>query len=129
MRVRWTIGIAAACAALAACEGANGFTGSQVGLEGGGGARAVGAITGSVIADGSGRGGVSVILVGRDSTTTDGSGAFTFSAVPAGTWQVSVRVPLGMTLAAGQTGTRTVTVADGGTSGATFILQSTTTVP
>lgn len=128
MRVRLKFGIAALCGVLAACEGANAFTGTQFGREGGTGG-GTGTIAGSVIADGSGAGGVSVVLVGRDSTVTDDSGAFTFGSVPSGTYQLSVRVPLGFTLAAGQTPTRTVSVSAGGTSGATFILQSTTTVP
>jgi hypothetical protein len=82
-----------------------------------------------VTANGAGQGGVSVILVNQDSTVTNGAGIFTLSAVPSGTYQIAVRVPIGFTLAAGQTSPRSVTVADGGTSGVTFILQSTTTVP
>ena len=130
MLVRLKIGIAAACTVLAAaaCDGANAFTGSQFGREGGG-AAGVGTIQGAVTANGSGAGGVPVILVGQDSTTTNGSGIYTFTDVPSGTYQVAVRVPIGFSLAAGQTATRTVTVAAGGTSGATFNLQSTTTVP
>jgi len=129
MRVRFRVGIATACAALAvaACDGANAFTGSTFGSSGGG-AASVGTIQGQVTADGSGRGGISVILVGQDSTVTNGAGVFTFSNVPASTYQVAVQVPIGFQLAAGQTGTRAVTVTDGGTSGVTFILQSTTTV-
>ena len=130
MLLRLKIGIAVALTALAAaaCDGASAFTASDVGLNGGttGG---TGTIQGLVTADGTGRGGISVILIGQDSTVTDGSGVYTFSPVASGTYQVSVRVPIGFALAAGQTATRTVTVADGGTSGATFILQSTTTVP
>jgi hypothetical protein len=130
MRVRLKIGIAAACTVLAsaACEGANAFTASDFGRSGGG-AAGVGTIQGQVTADGAGAGGVSVILIGRDSTVTNGAGVFTFGNVPSATYSVAVRVPVGFALAAGQTGTRTVTVTDGATTGVTFILQSTTTVP
>src|SRR5215212_5487423 len=112
MLLRLRIGIAAACTVLApaACDGANAFTGSEFGREGGG-AAGVGTIQGSVTADGSGRGGISVILVGQDSTTTNGSGVYTFTGIPSGTYQVAVRIPIGFALAAGQTATRTVTVA------------------
>ncbi|HEX6747921.1 MAG TPA: hypothetical protein VF092_11575 [Longimicrobium sp.] len=130
MLLRLKIGIAVALTALAAaaCDGASAFTGSDVGLNGGtsGG---TGTIQGLVTADGTGRGGISVILIGQDSTVTNGSGVYTFSPVASGTYQVSVRVPIGFALAAGQTATRTVTVPNGGTAGAAFILQSTTTVP
>lgn len=130
MRVRLKIGIAAACTMLAAaaCDGANAFTGSQFGRNGGGGG-GVGTIQGQVTANGSGAGGISVILVGQDSTVTNGGGIFTFSNVPSSTYTVSVQVPIGFAPVAGQTGTRTVTVTDGATTGVTFNLQSTTTVP
>jgi hypothetical protein len=127
--MRLQIGIAAVCTALAvaACDGANAFTG-DFGRTGGG-AGGVGTIQGQVTADGAGAGGVSVILVGQDSTVTNGAGVFTFSNVPSSTYSVAVQVPIGFALAAGQTGTRTVTVTDGATTGVTFVLQSTTTVP
>ena len=129
MTRRLRVGIAAACAALAAaaCDGANAFTGS-FGTNGpttGG----TGSIQGQVTANGTGQGGVAVILVGQDSTTTTGTGAFTFASVPSGTYQIAVRVPIGFTLAPGQTSQRSVVVTDGATSGVIFILQSTTTVP
>ncbi|HSU12838.1 carboxypeptidase-like regulatory domain-containing protein [Longimicrobium sp.] len=130
MRVRLKLGIAAACTVLAAaaCDGANAFTGSEFGRNGGG-AAGVGTIQGQVTEDGAGAGGVSVILVGQDSTVTNGAGVFTFTSVPSSTYSVAVQVPLGFALVAGQTATRTVTVTDGATTGVTFNLQSTTTVP
>lgn len=127
MRIRPRIGIAAACAlAAAACDGSNLFSGAF-----GTGAlpTGTGTVQGSVLADGTGAGGVSVILVSQDSTVTDPSGVFTFDSIPAATYTLAVRVPIGFTLAAGQTGTRSVTVTTGATSGATFVLQRTTTVP
>lgn len=128
MTRRVRLGVAAAACAMlaaAACDGANGLTG-RFGTNGSG--AGTGTIQGQVTADGTGQGGVSVILVNQDSTVTSGSGTFTFSSVPSGTYQISVRVPIGFTLAAGQTSTRAVTVTDGTTTGVTFILQSTTTV-
>ena len=115
----------------AACDGANAFTGTGggFGFTGGSGAASTGRITGNVSADGTGLGGVSVIVVGRDSTTTDGTGAFAFDSVPAGTYTVSVQVPIGYSLAAGQTTTQNANVTSGGTTGLTFLLTRTTTVP
>ncbi|HET7232933.1 MAG TPA: hypothetical protein VFJ16_23190 [Longimicrobium sp.] len=128
MSVRPWLAIAVACGALAAaaCEGSNVF-GTQV--TSGTGATGTGQVQGSVLAGGSGLGAVPVVLVGQDSTQTDASGVFTFDSLAAATYTVSVRVPIGYTLAAGQTSTRSVTVGTGGTAGATFILQRTTTVP
>jgi len=121
------LGVAMVCAALAAaaCD-AGGFTGSFGRVGGAGG---TGTIQGLVTANGAGQGGISVILVNQDSTVTNGTGAFVFDSVAAGTYQVAVRVPIGFTLVAGQTSQRSVTVTPGATSGANFALQSTTTVP
>jgi hypothetical protein len=128
MNVRLRIGIAAACATLAAaaCNGSNLFSG-QVGT--GVTPTGTGTVQGSVLADGTGAVGVPVVLVGRDSTQTDVNGVFTFDSVPAATYTLAVRVPVGFTLAAGQTGSRSISVTTGATSGATFVLQRTTTVP
>jgi hypothetical protein len=128
MTRRVRLGVVAACAALAAaaCDGANALTG-RFGTTGS--PAGTGAIQGQVTANGTGQGGIPVVLVNQDSTVTSGSGAFAFSSVPSGTYQIAVRVPIGFTLAAGQTSPRAVTVSDGTTSGVTFILQSTTTVP
>lgn len=129
MSRRVRVGIAAAITALAAaaCD-ASSFTGTTFGTAGGA-VGGTGTISGTVTADGSGQGGVSVILVNQDSTTTTGSGAFTFASVPSGTYQIAVRVPIGLTLAAGQTSPRSVIVTNGTNTGVSFILQSTTTVP
>jgi hypothetical protein len=129
MNARIRVGIAAACAALAAaaCDGANAFTGSfgTNGSNSGG----TGSVQGQVTANGAGQGGVSVILVNQDSTVTNGAGIFTFATVPSGTYQIAVRVPIGFTMVAGQTSQRTVVVTDGTSTGVNFSLQSTTTVP
>lgn len=129
MNVRPWIAIVAACCALAAaaCEGSNVFGSNSLGSSGT--TARTGTVQGSVLAGGSGLGAVPVILVGQDSTSTDATGVFRFDSLAAATYTVSVRVPLGYTLAAGQTGTQNVTVGAGGTAGATFILQRTTTVP
>ncbi|HEX8830916.1 MAG TPA: carboxypeptidase-like regulatory domain-containing protein [Longimicrobium sp.] len=129
MSVRPWLAIAVACGALAAaaCDGSNLF-GGTVDVPGNGGA-GTSRVQGSVLADGSGVGAVPVILVGQDSTQTNASGVFVFDSLAAATYTVSVRVPLGFTLAAGQTSTRSVTVGTGGTAGASFILQRVTTVP
>lgn len=123
------VGIAAAITALAAaaCD-ASSFTGTTFGSSGGA-VSGNGTVSGTVTADGSGQGGVSVILINQDSTTTTGTGAFSFPSVPSGTYQITVRVPIGFTLAAGQTSPRNVVVTSGTNTGVSFILQSITTVP
>lgn len=129
MNVRPWIAVCAACCALAAaaCDGSNlfgsGAVGTSVTI-----ARSA-TVQGSVLVGGSGLGDVPVILVGQDSTSTDATGVFRFDSLAAATYTVSVRVPLGYSLAAGQTGTKNVTVGAGGTASATFILQQTSTVP
>lgn len=127
MNVRLWIGLSAACCALAAaCDGSNVF---GTGLGTNGSSTSTATVQGSVLAGSSGLGAVPVILVGQDSTDTDANGVFVFDSLAAATYTLSVRIPLGYTLAAGQTATRTVTVGAGGTSGVTIILQRTSTVP
>lgn len=132
MTRRLRFGVAAACAviAAAACDGASTFTGNTFGSTGGSPSSGTGSIQGQVTANGSGQGGISVILINQDSTVTTGTGAFAFDSVASGTYQIAVRVPIGFTLAAGQTSQRSVVVTSGTTSGVTFILQgSTITIP
>ena len=129
MTRRVRVGIAAAITALAvaACD-ASSFTGTTFGISGGPVA-GTGSVSGTVTADGSGQGGVLVILINQDSTTTTGTGAFSFPSVPSGVYQIAVIVPIGFTLAAGQASPRTVSVTSGSNTGVSFILQSITTVP
>jgi hypothetical protein len=128
MNVRLWVGMSAACCALAAaCDGSNVF-GTGLGTNHGT-SSGTATVQGSVLAGGSGLGAVPVILVGQDSTNTDANGVFVFDSLAAATYTLAVRIPLGYTLAAGQTATRPVTVGAGGTSGVTIILQRTTTVP
>jgi hypothetical protein len=87
------------------------------------------AVTGRVTTATGGVGGVNVVLVGRDSVQTDGNGAYAFRSIPAGTYTVSVRVPVGFALAAGTSANQSVTVGVGGTGTADFTLQQTTTTP
>jgi hypothetical protein len=67
-----------------------------------------------VVTAGSPLGGVSIILVNRDSTVTDGAGRYRFANLPASTYSVSIRVPLNHALAPGDSATRTVGVGAGG---------------
>lgn len=126
-RVRMGI-VACAVAAAAACSGANAFTGTDFG-NGAGSVPQTGDIEGQVSADGAGLGGVAVVLVGRDSVQTDGSGVFRFEGLAAGTYPVTVRVPIGFALAPGETGTQNVAVAGGSTATANFALNRTTGTP
>jgi hypothetical protein len=122
MNARLRVAAVMACAALAAaaCDAGGAFTGA-FGTNGG-----TGSIQGQVTANGTGLGGVTVVLVNRDSTVTTAAGVFTFPSVAAGTYQIAARVPFGFTLAAGETSPRSVTVTNGANTGVTFILQSTT---
>ncbi|HEU4561880.1 MAG TPA: hypothetical protein VFS20_28905 [Longimicrobium sp.] len=130
MSVRPWIGIAAAFSLLAAaaCD-ASGLFSSTAPFGGGGIVTGSGTVQGSVLSGGSGLGGVPVVLIGRDSTQTASNGVFAFDSLPAATYQLAVRVPIGYALAAGQTATRSVSVSSGATTGITFVLQQTTTVP
>lgn len=110
--------------ALAACGG-NVFGSARVPVDGNGGT--AGTITGQVQAEGSGLGGVTVLLGTRDSTVTSAAGTFAFTSLAASTYNVAVRVPLGYAPAAGETGQRTVLVpTGGGTLNLSFVLQRTT---
>lgn len=130
MSVRPWIGIAAALTLLAAaaCESSNLFS-STAPFGGGGIVTGTGTVQGSVLSGGNGLGGVRVVLIGRDSTQTASNGIFAFDSLPAATYQIAVRVPIGFTLATGQTATRSVSVSSGAVTGVTFVLQETTTVP
>ena len=116
--------IGAGCVVLtaAACDGGNAF-GSDVGFGGDGDGTGVGSIQGQVLADGASQGGVTVTLSNNQTAVTNTSGQFTFTQVASGTYQVSVQVPLGYQLAAGQTSSRTVTVDDGEDAEVTFLLN------
>lgn len=130
MSVRPWIGIAAVSTLLAAaaCDSSSLFS-NTVPFGGGGIVTGTGTVQGSVLSGGSGLGGVPVVLIGRDSTQTGSNGVFAFDSLPAATYQVAVRVPLGYAMAAGQTATRSVSVSSGAVTGVTFVLQQTTTVP
>lgn len=127
MNVRLWTGIAAASTLLAAvaCESSTVFS-TTVPFDVPAG---MGTVQGSVLSGGSGLGGVPVVLIGQDSTITNANGVFAFDSIPPATYTLAVRVPLGFTLAAGQTATRPVTVSSGAVTGVTVILQQTTTVP
>jgi hypothetical protein len=112
--------IAACAAAVAACDGGNGFTVIGSGGDGTGAAT----IQGQVLADGIAQPGVRVVLVGQDSVLTNGAGIFTFDDLDAATYQLLLRSPAGFTFATGENGTRTLTVASGATVGATFFLTT-----
>jgi hypothetical protein len=112
--------IVAVAALTAACDGGMGITTTTTFNTD------AGTISGAVTADGVARSGVQVVAVGaaqRDSATTDGSGTYRISGLAAGTYAVSVQVPIGFTLSAGQSGTQNVTVATGGVSSANFALS------
>lgn len=125
MRVHTGIALLLASAvATGACNGGSVFGTDRVPTTATGGT--TGSIRGQVQANGSGLGGVTVLLGNSDSTVTNTAGTFTFDRVAAATYTVGVRVPAGFTLAAGETGQRAVVVAAGGTASANFVLQGST---
>ncbi|MDB4952316.1 MAG: Carboxypeptidase regulatory-like domain [Gemmatimonadetes bacterium] len=134
IRAQWMVGCAFGLAMLSAgCDNGvtNAFT-NQRGTTGGGGASgdsASSVVQGQVASATGGLGGVGVLLVGRDSTQTDGTGNYRFATLPAGTYTVAVRVPFGYTLGAGQNSTQTVSVSAGGTASANWVLTQQGTTP
>lgn len=101
-----------------ACGGENLFEGAAATTGG-----TVGTVQGSVTTTGGPLGAVPVILVGVDSTTTDGQGLYRFEQLPASTYTVSIRVPLNFEPTPGDSTTRTVRLAGGGTETVDFRLQ------
>lgn len=130
-RIRIGLGAALCVVGAAACDGANGFTGPGLGAGGIGGQpnSQLGAITGTVTANGQGLGGISVLVSNRDSTVTNGLGQYALTNLGPATYSVSIRVPINYTLAAGEENPRTVTVAAGSSTNASWQLRETTTVP
>lgn len=123
---------AALCAVgVAACEGTNAFTapGLEAGPVGGQPNSQLGAITGTVTANGRGLGGISVLVSNRDSTVTNGTGQYTLTNLGPATYSVSIRIPINYTLAAGEENPRTVTVAAGSAANASWQLRETTPIP
>lgn len=106
--------------AAAGCGGENVFTSPGFGN---GDDEVTGAIRGQVTAGGAGVGGVRIIVVNYDSTTTDGQGLYEFAGVPAATYNVSLRVPANYTLGIGENSTREVRVAADGVAAANWTLQ------
>jgi hypothetical protein len=139
VRAGWLTGLVLSLAlAAAGCDdGLTNAFANQRGGSGGGGnttgndSTAVGTsvVQGTVSSPTGGLGGVSVVLIGRDSTQTDGTGAYRFASLPAGTYSVAVRVPIGYTLGAGQSNTQAVTVPNAGTGTANWLLTQQTATP
>ncbi len=86
-----------------------------------------GAIAGSVTADGAGIAGASIALsgAGTGATTTDADGDYRFDDLDPGSYTVTLTVPDGYELAAGQTAARAATVTDGGTATVNWTLVET----
>lgn len=90
---------------------------------------AKGAVSGSVLNGSNGVPGVAVSLSGAAnlSANSSASGGFTFPDLAPGSYTVSIAVPAGLTLAAGETASRGVTVSANQTSSVTFRLAGGTT--
>ena len=86
---------------------------------------ALGTISGSVTASGSGVGNVSLALTGGGTTTTNSSGEYTFNNVQPGARTVTITVPAGFTLATGETAAKNTTVSAGQAATLNWALQAT----
>lgn len=110
---------------LTACEGANLFTDQPLGLDD----ALLGSVRGQVTAAGIGVGGVTVIVVDGPRVVTDSNGQFRVPGLPRGRYILSVQVPPGFDLAAGEELTRTVEVGNNRIAVVSWRLQRQTFVP
>lgn len=107
--------LAAAGLALS-CDGGNGGTGTVD----------TATITATVTADGSNRSGVTVSLFASGGTTalstatTGSNGVATFSNLDAGSYEVEIEVPAGLTLGSNEQGRKSVSATAGQTSNVSF---------
>lgn len=83
-----------------------------------------GTINGTVSADGSGLADVVVALPGKGTQTTSGSGTFNFTEVAAGAHTLTLTLPEGFELEAGQTAESSVTVTAGQTATVNWTLRA-----
>jgi len=96
-------------ALLAGCEGNNLFPTDPIGAGGGG----PGSVGGQVTAGGAGVAGAVVSVAGGAADSTDASGRYSIEGLGQGAYRVSLQVPVGFALAAGDSAARTVAVAQG----------------
>ena len=111
--IRWAGG-AAVLGLVAACGGGNGTTTPPP---------QTGAVSGTVTASGSGVSGATVALPGKGTQTTSATGAFSFTQVAAGSHILTLTVPSGFELDAGQTAQKPVTVSAGQTATVGWVLR------
>jgi hypothetical protein len=113
--------LACALLSLAACDGGSVFSSGAAGSSGGSGT-----LVGQVRTVNGPLSGVRVVLVNRDSTLTDATGSAVFRNLPASSYTVTVRIPTGFALAAGDSTQRTVQVSStSGVVSVLFTLQTT----
>lgn len=108
------ITIATAVVVAASCGGDDGPTNPPGGQ--------TGTISGSVVAEGAGVQGAQVALAGGATRTTDSGGDFTFTGVSAGSHTLTLTLPTGFELGAGQTLERSVNVTAGQTASVNWTL-------
>jgi len=104
-------------AVLAAACGGDGGTTDPMGA-------GTGTIQGQVSAAGTGVGGAAIALQGGGNTTTNQAGAYSFTGVAAGSRQLTLTVPSGFNLAAGQSATRSASVTAGQTTTVSWELSA-----
>jgi plastocyanin len=111
--------ILALITAVAACSGGDGGGTTEPPVNG--------TVSGQVSVSGAGVQGATLTLTQGATTrtaTSSAAGAYSFSAVPAGSWTVAITVPAGFALATGQAASVPVTVTGGQTSTVNFALAA-----
>lgn len=115
--LRAGIGALAAISFLAACGGDGGGTTTEP---------TVGTVAGTVTSSGSGLAGVQVTLTGKAAVVTGSDGRYTVTGVARGTHTITISVPTGQELSAGEAAEKSVTVSAGQTSTVNWSLQAST---
>jgi plastocyanin len=120
MAMRTVMGVTVALLGLAACGGDDGAVVTPPGT-------GAGTVVGRIVDGDSAGGGVmgaGLRLTGGGdprSGTTDATGTYRLTDVPAGTWNLDVQIPASHRLSVGETGTRTLSVTANGTTNVTPI--------
>ncbi|MBV9774156.1 MAG: carboxypeptidase regulatory-like domain-containing protein [Gemmatimonadetes bacterium] len=112
----------AVLALAAGCAGPNGFPTDPFGVTGTA-STTTGTISGQVTASGAAFTGASVAIVNGPSTSTDAGGRYSFTGLTSGSYRVSILLPVGYTLAVGDSATVTATVARGQSTVVNWRLQ------
>ncbi len=106
---------------VAACEGNNLFPETPLSPTGG---ESAGTIAGQVTANGAGIPGAGVVVANGPTAATDAAGQFRITGVREGSYRVSLQVPAGFVLVAGDSATQTAVVTGGRSTNLSWRLQT-----